>query len=64
MFAPATQTANAQSVTFGSIFQSFLGEYKLLEFLAAKVQCSNLKVPNWWFGCIWLHFSVLIVAIN
>lgn len=32
--------------------------------LAAKVQCSNLKVPNWWFGCIWLHFSVLIVAIN
>ena len=23
MFAPATQTANAQSVTFGSIFQFF-----------------------------------------
>ena len=23
MFAPATQTANAQSVTFGSIFKSF-----------------------------------------
>ena len=23
MFAPATQTANAQSVTFGSIFSSF-----------------------------------------
>jgi hypothetical protein len=39
-------------------------ENKQLAFLAAKVQCSNLKVPNWWFGCIWLHFSVLIVAIN
>jgi hypothetical protein len=25
MFAPATLTANAQSVTFGSIFKSFLG---------------------------------------
>ena len=35
MFAPATQTANAQSVTFGSIFQFYLGLTNWLRFLLA-----------------------------
>jgi hypothetical protein len=49
MFTPATLTANAQSVTFGSILPFFnisilLGANQLLAFLAAKVKYK--KAPD------------------
>ena len=46
MFAPATLTANAQSVTVGSIFKFYLGLTNSLRFLLLKFnpQISKFKV--------------------
>ena len=46
MFAPATPTANAQSVTVGSIFKFYLGLTNLLELLAEKNQSPKLNVQS------------------
>ena len=41
MFAPATQTVNAQSVTFGSIFKFYLGLTNRMSFLLLKFNIQN-----------------------
>ena len=59
MFAPATQTVNAQSVTFGSIFKFYLGLTNRMSFLLLK-----FNIQNSMFKVVRLISFALIVQLR